>query len=82
MEIIVEAFPFMFGVLLGLTCARNGRRRMGLWTLGSLALGALATLSTGEYRVSPLYFLLDIAIVGVVSLGAMAFVAWRRSGRR
>ena len=83
MELLTEAFPFIFGVLLGLTCARlTGARRTGVWVGGSIALGAFATIASGEYSVSPLYFLFDIALVAAVALGVIVLRTWmqRRHG--
>ncbi|MDM0053804.1 hypothetical protein [Variovorax sp. J22R115] len=80
MEILVESFPFVFGVLLGLTCERLGglRKRLPLWGGGCVALGAFATFCTGEYRESLLYFAFDIGLVAAVSLGIVALLALRR----
>jgi len=68
MEILVESFPFVFGVLLGLTSHRLGgvRDRWLLSALGAVLLGSFATLATGEWRVSVAYFALDIALVASV----------------
>ena len=79
METIIEAFPFVFGLLLGATCLRfSGRVKIGIWLIGSLALGALATVASGEYKISPLYFLFDIGLVGIASRLTIAFLEWRR----
>lgn len=81
MEILVEAFPFAFGVLLGLTWLRFGgpRKWRAPWGAASAALGAFATLASGEWRVSPLYFLFDIGLVVAVSLGVVVLLTyWRR----
>ena len=77
MEILIETFPFVFGVLLGLTCARlAGTKRNVLWAIGSVALGAFATFASGEYNVSLLYFLFDIALVGAVAAGVLVARTW------
>lgn len=77
MEILIEAFPFVFGVLLGLTCTRlAGTSRNVLWAIGSVALGAFATLASGEYKVSPLYFLFDMALVGAAAAGVAMALTW------
>lgn len=81
MEILVEMFPFAFGVLLGVTWVRFGGP--GAWRLpwgaASVALGAFATLATGEWRASPWYFLFDIGLVAVVSVGTLfALRHWQR----
>lgn len=82
MEILVESFPFVFGILLGLTCQRLGgvRKRLPWWGGGCVALGAFATFCTGEYRVSLLYFAFDIGLVAAVSLGIVALLDLRRRG--
>ena len=69
MDLLIETFPFTFGVLIGLTWHRfggPGRGRIG-WLIASVALGSFATLASGEWRESPLYFLVDFALVAVVS---------------
>ena len=86
MEAIVEAFPFVFGVLLGLTWSRIGgpdARRVP-WAIAAIALGAFATFVSGEWRESFVYFLFDIALVVVVSIAtvvALAYLRRRKSSR-
>lgn len=86
MEALFEAFPFAFGVLLGLTCDRLGgiRKRLPLWAGASVPLGAFATLATGEWRESVLYFAFDIALVAGVSAatGLALSYARKRKARR
>lgn len=79
MDVLVESFPFVFGVLLGLTIHRLGgvRARWPVWALASVALGSFATFCSGEYLVSPVYFLLDSALVGGVCAATAAFLQWR-----
>jgi len=74
MEILIEAFPFIFGLLLGVTCSRAGgvRRHLMGWALGCVALGSCATVASGEWRESVLYFLFDIGLVGGVSVATVA----------
>ena len=81
MEEFIEIFPFAFGVLLGLTWARFGGPSGWRipWGIASIALGAFATFASGEWRVSPLYFLFDIGLVAVVSVGTLlALRHWQR----
>jgi hypothetical protein len=81
MEILIEIFPFAFGVLLGLTWAHFGGPGAWRipWCVASLTLGAFATFASGEWRVSPLYFLFDIGLVAVVSAGTLfALKYWQR----
>ena len=84
METLIEIFPFAFGVLLGLTWARFGGPHAWRlpWGFASAALGAFATFASGEWRVSPFYFLFDIGLVAVVS-GATIFALqyWQRRRR-
>lgn len=78
MEILIEAFPFAFGVLLGLTWSRfggPGARRLQ-WAGVSVLLGAIATFASGEWQVSPLYFLFDIGLVAVVSMGTVLAIRY------
>lgn len=80
MELLVETFPFAFGVLLGVTCHRLGGVA-GRWVLvafGSMALGSFATFASGEWRGSLLYFAFDIALVAGVCVGS----AWLLSLRK
>ncbi len=80
-----EIFPFAFGVLHGLTWARLGgsRARRAPWGIACIILGAFATLASGEWRESPLYFLFDIGLVALVSVATtLALAYWqRRHGR-
>ena len=84
MEFIVELFPFVFGVLLGMTCDRLGgwRQRWPLAAGGSVALGAFATLASGEWHESLAYFAFDMALVGVVCVGTGVLLVWRRERQR
>ena len=56
MEIIVESFPFVFGILLGVTWARMGgpAARRVPWASAAIALGVFATLASGEWKESAL----------------------------
>jgi len=83
MDILIESFPFAFGVLLGLSCARLGgfRRQSTTWVLASVALGAFATLASGELRDGPLYVLFDVTLVGAVSAAVMLVAARLRRSR-
>lgn len=81
MNLLIEIFPFAFGVLLGLTWSRFGgpgewRAR---WGIACVALGAFATFASGEWRESPIYFLFDIGLVAAMSVGTVfALARWRR----
>ena len=80
MEILIEAFPFAFGLLLGVTCSRAGgvRRHLLAWAVGCVALGSVATVASGEWRESALYFLFDIGLVGGVSIATVAALDFLR----
>ena len=85
MEILVEIFPFAFGVLLGLTWARFGGPRSWQipWAIATVVVGAFATFASGEWRTSPLYFLFDIALVAFVSFCTLfAFRYWQQRVQR
>ena len=74
MEILIEAFPFIFGLLLGVTCSRAGgvRRHLLAWAAGCVALGSFATVASGEWRESALYFVFDIGLVAGMSIATVA----------
>ena len=76
MDIFLEAFPFVFGVLLGVTAHRLGnlRERWQLYAAACAPLGALATFATGEYRASLWYFAFDIGLVAGVAAGCVALL--------
>ena len=80
MEELFEAFPFIFGVLLGLTWLRMGgpRARRVLWAIAAIGLGSLATFASGEWRASYLYFAFDIALVAVVSIATVVGIGYLR----
>ena len=80
MEFLIETFPFAFGVLLALSCESLGglRQRWPLASAGSVALGAFATLASGEWRESLTYFAFDIALVAVTC----AATSWLLQKRR
>ena len=84
MELIFELFPVVCGIALGLvmTRLRPARLRAATWVVGSIGLGLLATLLSGEWRLGWLYLLYDIPAVALAS--AMASCAprgWAASRR-
>ena len=84
METLIEIFPFAFGVLLGLTWARFGgpHARRIPWGAACVALGAFATFASGEWRLSPFYFVFDIGLVaGLSGATTVALQYWRRRGQ-
>ena len=85
METLIEIFPFAFGVLLGLTWARFGGPKAWRiqWGAASVALGAFATFASGEWRLSPFYFLFDMLLVAIVSAATLLVLHyWQRHRRR
>jgi hypothetical protein len=78
MEEIFEAFPFIFGILLGLTWMRLGgpKAHRITWAIAAIGLGSLATFASGEWKLSPLYFLFDVALVAVVSVATLVGVQY------
>ena len=85
MEILVEIFPFAFGVLLGWTWARFGGPGSWRipWAMATIAVGSFATFASGEWRASSLYFLFDIALVAFISFCTLhAFRYWQRRAQR
>ena len=80
MEEIFEAFPFIFGVLLGLTWLKLGgpQARRVPWAIAAIALGSLATFASGEWKQSLLFFAFDIALVAVVSIATVVGVQYLR----
>lgn len=81
MYLLIEIFPFAFGVLLGLTWAHFGGPRLwrARWAMACAALGAFATVANGEWRESLAYFLVDIGLVAAVSVAtALTLVHWHR----
>jgi hypothetical protein len=85
MSQLIEICPFAFGVLLGLTweSPRGSFLRQVRWGAACVALGAIATLASGEWRTSPVYFLFDIGLVAFASVAtALVLAYWRKhSGR-
>lgn len=71
---IFELFPVVCGVILGLLLSRVPARpvRVAAWALGSVCLGLLATLLSGEWRLGWEYLLFDIPAVAAVALAACA----------
>ena len=77
---LFEAFPFIFGVLLGLTWLKMGgaQARRVPWAVAAIALGSLATFASGEWQQSVLFFAFDIAVVALVSIATVVGVQYYR----
>jgi hypothetical protein len=80
----VEILPLVEGLLLGALLARmkrSQRRRFGVPL--SIALGALATLATGEFRSSWSFLVIDVPLVALGACAALAaFHRWGRARER
>jgi hypothetical protein len=72
-EIVPLGFGFMLGTLLGLL---SPGLRLPVGSLLAVALGALATVVTGEAAISWAFVLIDIPIVAVSAV--LGLVAGRR----
>lgn len=84
MDMMIEMFPFAFGILLGITWARlGGPRNWGLpWAIAAVSLGAFATFASGEWRESVIYFLFDIGLVAIVSVATTVGLRYWQSRHR
>lgn len=79
-----ELFPFISGLTLGAVLALVRPRTHPLVAVAAcVVLGALATIISGEYKISPAFLLIDIPLVAVASAASFAGIrALRRRGRR
>jgi hypothetical protein len=80
-----EVFPVLAGVIVGLVTQILASRRARGLALGALSVlfGALATWISGEFPISWIYLLIDIAqVLGVALLTWGLATAWRRRAWR
>ena len=79
---MTEIFPFVGGVLVGVLVAR--RPRVPLWVAAVLAvaLGVLATVVSGEFRLSWDYLYFDVPFVALAAAGTAWLVRWRFPSRQ
>lgn len=76
-----EIFPLVSGLAVGTalgTLAPALRLRLGIFA--AVALGTLATIVSGEYRIGWEYLLVDIPLVGLAAV--LALLASRALRRR
>ncbi len=71
-----ELVPVAFGLLVGLLAVRSSLRAPAVAAL-AVALGTLATVLTGESRVSWAYVLVDVPLVALVAAGTVLLVRRR-----
>jgi hypothetical protein len=80
-----ELFPVLAGLLCGLAVGSlTARRRVLVGVAFSVPAGLLATVLSGEWRISWAYLLIDIplvAVAAVVGVIASRRVVVRRTGR-
>lgn len=78
-----EIFPVFGGLLVGLVCSliRSPRRRAWVLTGLSLAVGYLATVISGEYRVSWSFLCVDVPLVAGSALATLILVWAARLAR-
>jgi len=76
-----ETVPILLGATSGLFVgASTARYRFWLWLAASVLLGLLATVITGEWKVSWAFLLIDIPLVAFAS--AAVFVVARSARLR
>ncbi len=78
-----ELFPMMAGAVTGAALAFvSSRRRLALGVASALALGAVATVVSGEYKVGWEFLLIDVPLVGVFAVVGFGVTrAARRAAR-
>lgn len=82
---IKEFFPVVIGLVIGLACSRISAPRVRFGVMAALAvvIGALWSMTVGEFSESPAFALVDI---GLVAIGAaiaygLATLVWRRQAQ-
>jgi hypothetical protein len=81
-----ELIPILSGLIIGslLGFVRPGRR-LPLGLALAILFGAFATFGSGEFQVSKLFFLVDIALVALsaaIALGVLHYLRWARRAER
>jgi hypothetical protein len=80
-----EVFPVVMGVVVGVVFSFSQTWSLG-WRFGALGIVAAAVAATwlsGEYAVSPLYLILDLAEAGLgAAVGILIATRWRAGTRR
>ena len=68
-----ELFPIATGLILGSTLALvRPRIRLAVGVAGSVVLGTIATVVSGEYKIGWEFLLIDIPLVAVCSAAGLA----------
>jgi hypothetical protein len=82
---VSEFFPIAAGLLCGLLLGTlTARRRVVVGLLFSVVAGVLATVVSGEWRISWAFLLIDIPLVAVCAVAGDLLsrtVVLRRAGR-
>ena len=75
-----EIFPVSAGILVGLVCSRipSIRARIIIITLLSILFGYLATVISGESKISWAFLYADMPLVAGSAVGALLAVQWYR----
>ena len=79
---MTEIFPFVGGVLIGVLVALRPRIPVAVAAVLAVALGALATIGSGEFRLSWAYLYFDIPFVALTAVGATMLVRSRLRRRQ
>jgi hypothetical protein len=74
---MTEIFPFFGGVLIGVLVARRPRVPLAVAAVLAVALGVLATVVSGEFRLSWAYLYFDVPFVALTAVGTAWLVRWR-----
>jgi hypothetical protein len=76
-----ELFPIMSGLLIGGTLGLlRPQTRLAAGVAAAVVLGTIATIVSGEYKISWEFLLIDIPLVAASSLASL--LAFRLLGRR
>jgi hypothetical protein len=76
-EVVPVALGVVIGAMVGLLTARY---KPWLWVTVSIIIGCLATVLTGEWRISWAFLLIDIPLIGLFS--ALGFLVVRQLRQR
>jgi hypothetical protein len=79
---MTEIFPFVGGVLIGVLVALRPRIPVAVAAVLAVALGALATIVSGEFRLSWAYLYFDIPFVALTAVGTTMLVRSRLRRRQ
>ena len=79
---MTEIFPFFGGVLIGVLVARRPRIPLAVAAVLAVALGVLATVVSGEFRLSWAYLYFDVPFVALTAAGTTVLArSWLRRRR-